>query len=149
MSGYLLDTAIVTAYLRGRSGAIALVSPWMAARQVGTSVVVYGEGVEYLRGFSDPRRWQAALGALLRQMRVYDLTYSILERYADLRRAMRPPPGPGIIGDIDSLISATALEHGLTLVTIDGDFSRVPGLSVMLLPLSAVRACFAVQSGTA
>jgi len=72
-------------------------------------------------------------------MRVYDLTYSILERYADLRRAMRPPHGPGIIGDIDTLIAAAALEHGLTVVTLDGDFTCVPGLSVMHLPLSAVK----------
>jgi predicted nucleic acid-binding protein len=139
VSGYLLDTAIVTAYLRGRPGATALVSPWIVARQVGISVVVYGEGIEYLRGFPDPRRWQGTLRALLRQMRVYDLTYPILERYADLRRAMRPPHGPGIIGDIDTLIAATALEHGLTVVTIDGDFTRVPGLLVMHLSLSAVK----------
>jgi predicted nucleic acid-binding protein len=110
----------------------------MAAHQVGTSIVVYGEGIEYLRGFPDPRRWQAALRALLRQMRVFDLTYSSLERYADLRRAMRPPHGPGTIGDFDTLIAATALEYGLTVVTLDGDFTRVPSLLVMHLPRSAL-----------
>lgn len=46
-------------------------------------------------------------------------TYAILERYADLRRQLRPPYGPGLIGDIDTLIAATALEHDLTLVTTD------------------------------
>jgi predicted nucleic acid-binding protein len=87
MSGYLLDTPIVTAYLRGRPAAVALVAPWMVTRQAGTSVVVYGEGIEYLRSFSNPLQWQAALRGMLRQVRVYDLTYAILERYADLRRA--------------------------------------------------------------
>ena len=46
---------------------------------------------------------------------------------------MRPPYGPGLIGDIDTLIAATAREHRLTVVTIDGDYTRVPSLSVMHL----------------
>jgi predicted nucleic acid-binding protein len=32
------------------------------------------------------------------------------------------------------LIAATAIEHGLTLVTMDGDFARVPGLDLLLVP---------------
>ena len=138
MSGYLLDTTLVTAYLRGRPGALSLLSPWMAAHEAGTSIIVYGEGIEYLRSFPDPRRWQTALRALLRQVRIYDLTYAILERYADLRRAMRPPHGPGLIGDMDTLIAATALVYGLAVVTLDSDYMRVPGLAVMHLPRSAI-----------
>lgn len=61
------------------------------------------------------------------------MTYPLLDRYADLRRTLRPPHGPGLIGDIDTLIAATALEQGLTLATSDSDFQRVPGLSVLLL----------------
>jgi predicted nucleic acid-binding protein len=44
-----------------------------------------------------------------------------------------PPHGPGLIGDIDTLIAATALERNLTVVTIDTDFQRVPNLRVILL----------------
>jgi hypothetical protein len=36
-----------------------------------------------------------ALRALLRGVRPLPSTYGVLERYADLRRAMRPPHGPG------------------------------------------------------
>jgi predicted nucleic acid-binding protein len=46
---------------------------------------------------------------------------------------MRPPYGSGLIGDIDTLIAATAMEHGLTVVTLDSDYVRVLGLSVMRL----------------
>lgn len=46
--------------------------------------------------------------------------------------------GVGLIRDIDTLIAATALEHDLTVVTLDGDFQRVPVLKVMLLPRSAL-----------
>jgi predicted nucleic acid-binding protein len=48
---------------------------------------------------------------------------------------MRPPYGPGLIGDIDTLIAATALVHRLTVITLDHDFERVPGLSVTVLAI--------------
>jgi hypothetical protein len=66
-------------------------------------------------------------------------TYGVLSHvpscraYADLRRSLRRPYGPGLIGDIDTLIAATALERNLTVVTIDTDFQRVPNLRVILL----------------
>jgi len=70
----------------------------------------------------------------LREVSPYVPTFAILERYAELRRQLRPPHGPGLIGDIDTLIAATALEHGLTLVTTDTDYQRVPDLKLTLLP---------------
>jgi predicted nucleic acid-binding protein len=103
------------------------------------SIVVYGEIMEYLKGFTGFPRHQSALRTLLRKVYPYPLTYALLEQYADLRRAMRPPYGPGLIGDIDTLIAATALHYGLTLVTTDSDFTRVPALSFMHLPLHALR----------
>lgn len=45
----------------------------------------------------------------------------------------------GLIGDIDTLIAATALEHGLILVTTDSDFGRVPGLLHRILLPSALK----------
>jgi predicted nucleic acid-binding protein len=43
--------------------------------------------------------------------------------------------GPGFIGDVDTLIAATALERNLTVITLDQDFTRVPGLRVQLLEM--------------
>ena len=65
----------------------------------------------------------------------YFLTYSILEHYADLRRLLRSSYGAGLIGDIDTLIAATALERNLAVVTADRDFERVPGLQVKLISI--------------
>ena len=62
------------------------------------------------------------------------MTYPILDRYSVIRRQLRPPHGAGLIGDIDTLLAATALERGLTLVTCDSDFARVPDLSLLLIP---------------
>ena len=56
-----------------------------------------------------------------------------MERYADIRRRLRPPYGPGLIGDVDTISAATALVHDLTVVTTDTDFERVPNLKLLLL----------------
>jgi predicted nucleic acid-binding protein len=67
---------------------------------------------------------------------LYFPTLAILERYADIRLSLRRGR---LIGDIDTLIAATALEHDLTVVTSDPDFQRVPNLKVMLLTTAQIR----------
>ncbi len=133
MRQYLLDTNILGAYLQGRPGAVKVAQTWIHNDEAATSMVVYAEITEYLKGFPDYARRAADLRTLLRKVHPYALTYTQLEKYADLRRAMRPPHGPGLIGDIDTLIAATALHYGLILVTTDSDFKRVPGLRLLHL----------------
>jgi predicted nucleic acid-binding protein len=133
MSGYLLDTGPFAAFLLGRAWATRLIRPWTARAEAFTSNLVYGEVVEYIRGFRDFAQRHLALQTALQEIAPLSLTYAIMERYADLRRQMRPPYGPGLIGDIDTLIAATALEHRLSVVTMDEDFLRVPGLDVQIV----------------
>ena len=134
MRRYLLDTSVLAALLNNRPGAVSLAAPWMRAHEAATSILAYGEVVEYLRGLPDPPTRHQALRSLLREVYPFFVTYRIAERYADIRRQLRPPYGPGLIGDIDTLIAATALERNLNVVTIDSDFERVPGLKVRLIP---------------
>ena len=133
MRRYLLDTGPLGAYLQGRQAVVNLVAPWLRAQEAATSILAYAEVVEYIKGFPDFIPLHTQLRRLLRHIYPYFLTYRILERYADLRRSLRRPYGPGLIGDIDTLIAATALERNLTVVTIDTDFQRVPNLRVILL----------------
>lgn len=133
MRRYLLDTTPLTAYLKGVASARALIEPWLIHQEAATSILVYGEVTEYNKSFPDVTRRQQQLRLLLREVSPYVPTFAILERYAELRRQLRPPHGPGLIGDIDTLIAATALEHGLTLVTTDTDYQRVPDLKLTLL----------------
>jgi tRNA(fMet)-specific endonuclease VapC len=135
MKRYLLDTSLVAAFLHGRKQAIELITPWVRKQEVATSILVYGEVIEYLKGLADYSRYQARLQRLfaLEQITPYPLTYPILERYADIRRTLRPKHED--IGDIDTLIAATALERNLTLITIDTDFDRVPRLKWKLIDL--------------
>ena len=133
MRRYLIDTAPLAAYLLGRAGAVATLDPWLDRRELATSLLVYGEVTEYLQGLPDFPMRHKHLRQQLQEIRPYVLTYAILERYAEIRRMLRPPRGTGLIGDIDILIAATALEHHLTVVTTDTDFQRVPELDVLLL----------------
>ena len=49
MRRYLLDAGPLTALLQGRAGAVALMRPWVQNREAATSILAYGEAVEYLR----------------------------------------------------------------------------------------------------
>lgn len=103
------------------------------AQEATTSIMVYGEVVEYIKPRPNYLAHQEALKQLLRAVYPYFLTYPIVERYAAIRLALRPPHGDGLIGDVDTLIAATALERDLTIVTVDSDFTRVPDLKFILL----------------
>ncbi len=134
MKRYLLDTNILGAGLFQRPSATAMLTPWITHREAATSILVYGELIEYIKGRQDFSRHQRDLRDLLREVTPYFLTYNIMEHYADIRRQLRPPHGPGLIGDVDTLIAATALERNLTLVTTDSDFERISELKVIVIP---------------
>jgi len=124
---YLLDTNIISE-LRKRERGNAGVVRWAASVdpvELYTSVLVVGEirhGIE-LKRRSDPTQ-AAALESWLEQLRV-GLGARILavdERVADTwGRLGVPDPLPAI----DGLIAATALVHGLTVVTRNlGDLKK-------------------------
>jgi predicted nucleic acid-binding protein len=137
MKRYLLDTSLLAAYLQSREPAVRLIRPLIERHEVATSILVYAEVTEYVKGLSNATKRQYDLRQLLREIYPFFLTYAILERYADLRRKLRPPHGKGLIGDMDTMIAATALERNLTLITADRDFDRVPNLKWQLVDLKA------------
>ena len=130
MKRYLLDSGPLAAYLRGRPAAHALLYHWVRDLEVVTSELCYGEVVEYVMGLPNSLRYRADFRLLMQVIHPYPLSLPIMDRYADLRRQLRPPNGPGLIGDIDTLIAATAIEHDLVLIATDSDFRRVPGLKL-------------------
>jgi predicted nucleic acid-binding protein len=132
MRRYLIDTTPLAGLVQDRPVFVSRLTPFIRSNEAATSVLVYAEVTEYLKGFTDFPVRHAQLQTLLRAVHPYFLTYPILDRYGDIRRALRP--GNRLIGDIDTLIAATALERNLTLVTTDTDFQRVPSLSLIVLP---------------
>lgn len=135
---YLLDTGPFSAWLRGRNGARQLLGQMIEQGEAVTSILVYGEVMEYFLRFPHYAQLQAdTRGFLAKQVKPLSVTYAIGERYATIRRSMRLQGG--LIGDIDTCIAATALVNDLTVVTIDSDFTRVPGLSVQLLSKAEIK----------
>src|SRR6266849_1602883 len=137
MRRYLLDTAPLAAYLQKLEPAVTLIRPLIEKHEVATSIVVYAEGTEYIRSHPKFPERHYELRQLLREIYPYFLTYPILDRYAEIRRKIRPPYSKGLIGDMDTLIAATALERHLTILTTDSDFVRVPNLKWQLVNFKA------------
>jgi len=132
MRRHLVDTPLLAAYLFNRPLAVALISPWIQQREVATSILVYGEVNEYIQGNPNYVVLHARLLELLEEIPPFFLTYPIMRRYGEIRRTLRRTNS--LIGDVDTLIAATALERNLAVVTADGDFQRVPGLKLNLIP---------------
>ncbi len=134
MRTHLLDTSILCEVLLRRATATAFVRKSILSGRAATSIVVVGEALERVMGRDDYVLLRQRVVQLQDIVYPYSIDRAVMERYAAIRRALRPPHGPGLIGDIDTLIAATAIEHGLTLVTMDRDFERMPGLDLLLVP---------------
>jgi predicted nucleic acid-binding protein len=63
---YLLDNGPLVALLRGRAGAERLMRSWVVVQEVATSIIVYGEAIEYIRGGADYTKRRNELRILLR-----------------------------------------------------------------------------------
>jgi hypothetical protein len=50
MRQYLLDSAPLAGYLHGRKPFVELITPLIQHRQAATSIMVYAEVIEYLKG---------------------------------------------------------------------------------------------------
>jgi predicted nucleic acid-binding protein len=137
MKRYLLDTALLAAYLHKRAPALELLRPILKNHEAATSMIVCGEVIEYVKGLADFADRYAKFHLLLQEIPPYQLTFAVLERFAEIRRQIRQPFGKGLIGDMDTLIAATAIEYDLALLTIDRDFERVPDLKLQLVNLKA------------
>ena len=86
------------------------------------SVITYIESFGYQR-LNDEERDQ--LDGFFRNTRILPLTQAIAEQAVALRQQRRMRLG-------DSIIAATALVHGLALVTHNTeDFRRIPGLELL------------------
>lgn len=83
----------------------------------------------WLVHWQTPSRYLQGYGALMQQLTVLDVNEAIAHQAARLG-SQHPPQRPKLAA-IDLLTVATALVHGLTLVTHDSIFSGIPGLTVV------------------
>ena len=126
---HLLDSDYVASFLNGIRSAVEMVRPLLFG-SAAVSVITLGEIYEGVLYGSDRERREASFSEFLIPVRILPITERIAIRYAELRGELRQQGN--LIADNDLFIAATALEHGLTLVTANRrHFDRVPGLALL------------------
>lgn len=125
---YLLDSDVLISAAKDHPETRQLLQD-VSAGGIAISIISFGELYEGAVSYPDPIGPQklAQLRTHLHAFPVLNLSEPVMERFARLRAELRQQGQ--LIPDFDLLIAATALEHGLTLITGNvRHFQRLPGL---------------------
>jgi predicted nucleic acid-binding protein len=123
---HLIDSDRLIDALAGRADAVRLLDR-LPPREVRVSVVTYGEVLEAAFNSANPQARMATVRRLLGATELLPVTEPIMVRFAEIRASLRRRGA--LIGDMDLIIGATALEHDLTLLTRNArHFERIPDL---------------------
>lgn len=129
MSGYLLDTNVISDLIRNPSGPAAHRIEKAGAKKICTSIIVAAE-LRYGCAKKGSPRLLAKVEAVLATIPVLPLEIPADAGYGGIRAELEAAAGQPI-GFNDLLIAAHARTLGLTLVTDNTrEFSRVRGLKV-------------------
>lgn len=124
--GHLIDSDVAIHWRDGDAGIRAQVAalPTLPALSI-ISCIELENGIYRIAGEEDARR--ARLDFMLGQLNILPFGSAERAAYANILRSA----GPAKRKTNDRMIAATALVHGLTLITVNGrDFSDVPGLKL-------------------
>lgn len=127
MSRVLADTSAYSAFLRGHQGVAEVLR---VADEIRVTPIVLGElRAGHLRG-SRRRTNEEQLRFFLSSPRVGTIAIDAetAERYAVIVSSLRA--AGTMISTNDAWIAASAMQHGLTVLTTDADFLRIPQILV-------------------
>jgi tRNA(fMet)-specific endonuclease VapC len=128
LSGYLLDTNIISDIIRNPRGLAARRIEEIDPKEICTSVVVAAE-LRYGCAKKGSSKLLAKVRAVLETIPVLPLDVPVDAHYGDIRSALEA--AGQTIGLNDLLIGAHAYALGLTLVTGNvREFDRIPGLNI-------------------
>lgn len=129
MSGYLIDTDWIIDALHGKTDAVRTLVR-LAPDGLSVSIISYEELYEGAFYARDAAGAISGLKAFLTGKDILLITTNVAERFAILRGSV-PRPVRNQIGDMDFLMAATAITHGLVLLTRNvRDFGLIPGISL-------------------
>lgn len=113
---YLWDADAVIDHLTGQAGARTLHRD-SAREGLAVSIITYIELYEGASRSHDPKEALRTLRAFLRHMTILPVSRGVAERTARLRAELRARNRPVQHRAFDLIVAATALVHGLTIVT--------------------------------
>jgi len=123
MSDYLLDTNILILCFRKAHGYLDMLDSLTRDDVLHISAMTR---VEIIRGMQEHER--EGTFNLLNSLETIEVSIEVADKAGELIRAWR---ARGILlGDADALIAATALQHGLALVTTNAKHFPMPDLVV-------------------
>ncbi len=127
MSRVLADTSAYSAFLRGHPG---IAEALRVADEIRVTPVVLGELRAGHLGGSRRRENEEKLRFFLASPRVgvLPIDEETAERYAVIVSSLRP--AGTMVSTNDAWIAASAMQHGLTVLTTDADFLRIPQILV-------------------
>ena len=126
-AGYLLDTNILSAAMRGEPRALLNKLAGIALNRLHLSAIVLGELTAGAEKSTRRTATLAALHALTADMALVPFDADDAAAYGRIRAALERKGAT--IGPMDMLIAAQAIARGLVLVTDNlREFKRVPGL---------------------
>ena len=124
---YLVDSDWVIDYLNAQPQAITTLQR-LEPQGLAISIITYAEVYEGILYSRDPARGHRGFRQFLRSVDVLPLSRRITHQFAAVRGSL-PRNVRQQVGDMDLLIAATALHHGLTFITNNlRDYQHVPGL---------------------
>jgi tRNA(fMet)-specific endonuclease VapC len=123
MNGILLDTSAYSGLARGNKEVLDAVQ---TAENIGVNPVIIGELLSGFAGGTRAPQNLQQLETFLESPRcvVLPIIKESAHRYAHIHTTLRKAGTP--IPTSDLWIAATAMEHGLTVVTLDKHFARIP-----------------------
>ncbi len=128
MSGYLLDTNIISDAIRDPRGKVAKHIEKLGPKDICTSIIVAAE-LRYGCAKKDSAKLRTRVEGVLQTIPVLPLEVPVGAAYVNIRAGLEAAGQP--IGHNDLLIAAHAQALGLTLVTDNTrEFKRIRGLKV-------------------
>jgi len=126
---YLLDTNTIVRYLNGRAPNLRVKIPTTPASELAVSAIVVAELRYGAAKSTNPTKALSVQNQFLSLVGFVPFDLQAAEIYGTIRAALEKLGTP--IGANDLLIGATALAHGLILVTHNvREFGRIAGLAI-------------------
>ncbi|MBM3943294.1 MAG: type II toxin-antitoxin system VapC family toxin [SAR202 cluster bacterium] len=128
---YLIDSDWLIDYLAGGTESLQLLES-VADEGIAISILTYMEVYQGILRSPRPEEVEAQLRGFLGSVPIIPISLEVAQRCARAREILRVQGKRVNQRAIDLLIAATALEHGLILVTRNNrDYADIPGLVIL------------------